>query len=264
MNSKQNFIHKYAVLSFLILTPLLGNAIALFSSLPVELIVLIAAFIPTVLAVVLVGLGDGRKALGSLLRKPFHARIALKWYVVALGLPLAMHMTVGLLARLLGWIPALQLNALTVQQLILGVVIRFWAGLEELGWRGFVLPRLLARQSALVSAMVIGISWGLFHLGLGVADGRPLAPTFLVPFISSIVFTWLFVQTKGKLLIVILFHFGLNFFPMFIGGLSMEQSLWLQTVVNLGAAVVLIISFGPNLQRSSTMQTAVLEATLEN
>jgi membrane protease YdiL (CAAX protease family) len=264
MSTNTNSINKYALPLFLILTPLLGNAIALFSGLPVEVIVLTAAFIPAVLAVVLVGLGDGRKALGSLLRKPFQGRVPFKWYIVALGLPLVMHLSIGLLAFLLGWIPAFQLNSITVQQVILGIVILLLVSLEELGWRGFVLPRLLVRQSAVVSAVVIGIFWGLFHLGLGVADGRPLVPTFLVPFISSIIFTWLFVQTEGKLLLVILFHLGFNFFPMLIGGLSVEQSLWLQTIVNLVTAVVLIFSFGPNLQRSIASQSAVLQPNLEN
>lgn len=37
---------------------------------------------------------------------------------------------------------------------------------EEIGWRGYALPKLLAQRSALVSSLVIGILWGMVHLAL--------------------------------------------------------------------------------------------------
>jgi membrane protease YdiL (CAAX protease family) len=259
MNRNSNFFQKNALLLFLILTPLLGNAFALLLPLPIEVVVLLAALVPTILAVLLVGIGDGRKGLGLLLRKPFQWRISTKWYFVALALPLVIQVSVNLLGVLFEYIPAFQFNPPTIQQIIVGVVILIWAVLEELGWRGFALPGLLARRSALSSAVVIGFFWGAFHLGIGLLDGRPLIPTFLIPFAGSIILTWLFVQTKGNLLMVILTHFGFNFFPMFFGEIALEQALWLQVIVYLVTAFILIVGFGSGMRRSSTLPAAVLD-----
>ena len=37
---------------------------------------------------------------------------------------------------------------------------------EEVGWRGFALPMLQARHGALVSSLVVGAGWALWHLPL--------------------------------------------------------------------------------------------------
>jgi membrane protease YdiL (CAAX protease family) len=47
-----------------------------------------------------------------------------------------------------------------------GVLILILSAGEELGWRGYVLPRLLAGRPALFSALLIEIPWGILHLGL--------------------------------------------------------------------------------------------------
>ncbi len=37
---------------------------------------------------------------------------------------------------------------------------------EEFGWRGYAIERLQSRQNALVTSVIIGIAWGIWHLPL--------------------------------------------------------------------------------------------------
>ena len=86
---------------------------------------------------------------------------------------------------------------------------------EELGWRGFVLPRMQARHSALKASLLIGILWGPWHLPLWLTgtESHPISlyPAFVVAVIASSVFyTWLYNNTGGSLLIVVLYHAASN------------------------------------------------------
>ncbi len=45
---------------------------------------------------------------------------------------------------------------------------------EEVGWRGFALPRLQARTSPLVASLVLAFFWAPWHLFLWQAEGRPM------------------------------------------------------------------------------------------
>ncbi len=61
MNKKSTRIERYALPLFLILTPLISLAIPLFLPLPPEIAPLLMVFIPTLLAIFLTALTDGRK-----------------------------------------------------------------------------------------------------------------------------------------------------------------------------------------------------------
>jgi membrane protease YdiL (CAAX protease family) len=78
---------------------------------------------------------------------------------------------------------------------------------EELGLRGFALPRLQTRHSPFKSASIIGFFWALWHLP--VLGGRnPVEIVFflVVAFCLSYIFTWLFNASRGSLIPVLLFH----------------------------------------------------------
>lgn len=85
---------------------------------------------------------------------------------------------------------------------------------EEIGWRGFALPRLQRRTTPLMASIWIGIAWGAWHFPLHLLGMYPFgAAGFLirlqeVP--SAIIFTWLFNRSKGSLLPVILLHVARN------------------------------------------------------
>ena len=243
---------------FLILTPLISLAIALFLPLDPAIVVSLVAFVSALMAILLTATAEGRKGVIRLLQRLFRWRIGVKWYALALGLALGLQLAMSVLALLLGWIPTIQVRASSFPELIiLGVLILILSAGEELGWRGHVLPRLLARRPALFSALLIGIPWGILHLGLIPGTGRPWLGTFLAPFGSSVVLTWLFIQTRGNLAMAILFHFGMNYFTFFNGGMTIADVVWSQAIVTVALALILIAVFGVNLQRSPMRKPAM-------
>ncbi len=104
---------------------------------------------------------------------------------------------------------------------ILLVPVALMAGLfigplqEELGWRGFALPRLLDRWSSLRASLVLGVAWACWHLPLYAMDAGdqervPLA-VFLISVVSlSVLYTWFWVATGGSLLIALFLHSATN------------------------------------------------------
>jgi membrane protease YdiL (CAAX protease family) len=95
------------------------------------------------------------------------------------------------------------------QILVLGVLG------EELGWRGYALPRLERALGTLGASLVIGTVWGIWHLPLWWLDGDFHAQIPFALFVAqdvalSVVMTWLFIRTGGSVLLVALFHAASN------------------------------------------------------
>jgi membrane protease YdiL (CAAX protease family) len=93
------------------------------------------------------------------------------------------------------------------------VVILFTGGplQEEFGWRGYALPRLQGRFNALVSSIIIGFMWGLWHLpyffiGTELTYAYGIIPQIITAILLSILLTWLFNNTGGSVLVALIFH----------------------------------------------------------
>jgi CAAX protease family protein len=116
---------------------------------------------------------------------------------------------------------------------------------EEPGWRGFALPRLQQRFSALVASVILGVLWGLWHLPLffiqGTSQAATPAPVFLLGVLAStFLFTWVYNQTNGNLLLALLFHTALNTTPLVLP-LSLFAD-WQGVLVQGVIALLFIIS----------------------
>lgn len=264
MQSITSPVQRSALLAYLILTPLLSLAIALLLPLPVAAIALLMLLVPSTLALVLTALAEGGQAAAALLKKLFQWQIGFRWYLVALVLPGMAILASAVIASLLRWMPAIEFRLPPATDLITRfVLIVIVAVLEELGWRGYALPRLLAHRTPIFSALLIGVLWGILHIGIGLADGRPWLPTFLTPLAASVALTWLFIQTRGSLAMAMLYHFVLDFTPQFLlYDLTVAQNLWSQTIANLGLALLLILLYGAELQRNPARQIAAMDAGL--
>lgn len=264
MNKKFTFIERYSLPLFLILTPLISLAIPLFLPLPPDVVPLMMVFVPALLAIFLTALTDGRKGVSVLLKKLFQWRIGFKWYVIVFVLAFGLRLTMSVLALLLGWIPAIQISPWSPAEfIILAVFIMIGAVAEELGWRGYILPKLLANRSAIFSALLIGVIWGIIHLGLTLPGqmnaGSHWLPGILYIVGLSVVLAWLYKQTQGNLVIPILFHFGQSYFVFLNGGISSTQQLWLMTAIAAAISLVLVLIYGPSLQHKPLKDTPIAD-----
>jgi membrane protease YdiL (CAAX protease family) len=190
----------------------------------------------------------------SLFGKLAHWRISLKWVVIALALALVIRLTMSLIALGLGIISTIQLRpGGPAQYVILAVVFFVFAVPEELGWRGYALPRLLERYSPLAAGLIIGVLWGSLHLALLLPgmmnEGAPQLPTVLGLVGGSILFTWLYVNSNGNIVLTTLFHAAQSFFVIVNEGLTVTQQAWLMAGVYLAVALIVVLATGPRLTR---------------
>jgi membrane protease YdiL (CAAX protease family) len=156
----------------------------------------------------------GRAGLADLGRRLLRWRVGWRWWMVAL-LPFALY---GLATVVSGNLGGFTFTPATLGTILfnaeVGFLVYFFlrgAMGEELGLRGFALPRLQARMSPFWASAIIGILWAGWHLP--VLLGRDIVSIVvfqLLAFVLSFIFTWLFNGSGGSLLPVMIFHAAQN------------------------------------------------------
>lgn len=124
---------------------------------------------------------------------------------------------------------------------------------EELGWRGYALDGLQARYNALTSSLILGAMWALWHVPLFFMPGtyqhdqlRFGSPDFWAylagPVVISVLFTWIYNNTRRSTLSAILFHFMANFTGELLP-LSGRGGLY-STLLLAGASALVVAIWG--------------------
>ena len=157
------------------------------------------------------------------------------------------------LAVLLGVSSSIQIGALSIFDSVIFVVV---VG-EELGWRGFALPSLLEKRSALAASLILGVLWSAWHLPTFLVPGTPQYGKSIIAFVLmtttySVLLAWIYVHTAGSVLIATLVHGAMNLFQgIFLGGVDPTKQYWLLAASYGAAALAIVLVFGPSLSRSS-------------
>lgn len=179
----------------------------------------LAVAAPTISATILTLAHDGVRGLKSLYGRLVRWRFSLKWYaLVLLGIP-----AVGwIVANIAGASPLKEANSTEEFLLLLFYILVTGPLCEELGWRGFALPRLLERFSPFTASVILGFLWGVWHLpsfflGGMVQAGMSILLFLLNAVLLSIFVTWVFQYTRGSVLITVLIHYTVNFCATMIG-----------------------------------------------
>ena len=181
-------------------------------------------------------------------------RVHWPWYVVAVLAGPVAHASGVALATLWGGIYPLKLELLALVPLFLITNLG-----EEIGWRGYALPRLLRRFSSLASGVIIGVCWAAFHwVALAQNPTRPwgyvaVGSVFMIA--MSIAMTWVFNRT-GSVVLMVLLHaaydvVAIAVMPLAGTGVPLLAFALTTAVMSL-AAVLLVVVTGPELGRPSS------------
>jgi membrane protease YdiL (CAAX protease family) len=239
-------LRRWPLVSFFVLAYSIC-AIAFFSSYIVPLqpfspVWLIGIFSPTIAGFIMASVMDGWPGVKRLLAGYTRWRIGWKWYLAAASLGIVPFL-VALVYIALGNPPTGLKPGITIATYLILLVQTLLAGplAEESGWRGFALPRMEARWGALNASLVLGVLWTFWHVPqyLTGAGGMIPFPIFLPLTISlSILFAWVFNNTRGSLVATTLMHFSFNFAG---GHLAGHLGLVPPMVLNIAGGVGLLI-----------------------
>jgi membrane protease YdiL (CAAX protease family) len=179
-----------------------------------ELLATVGQFGPFVAAVLLTAIESGGPGLRDLLHRMLRWRVGLLWYGVALLLPPASLLcAIGIRALAQGQSLVMPqgVSPEVVIHLLINLLIGGALG-EEPGWRGYALPRLLAKSSGMTASILLALAWAGWHLPLWwIADVPCSFPFYVIGIIPlTILFTWLHRNTNESVLIAMLFHASLN------------------------------------------------------
>lgn len=236
------FVLTYAITwglaAFLFLLP--GPFEALFGKISMSSPVFVLAVAgPTISATIITYVRSSWRGLRELYSRIVRWRFGVQWYaLVLIGLPVLIY----LVSRLAGEPVKYDLSSpQLVLSFLLGQLILGPLG-EELGWRGFALPRLLERFSPLIASLILGIIWGVWHLPSffvsSMVQSSLILPVFLLGALCmSILATWLYLHTGGSVLITVLLHLAFNASLNAFGA----SFTWSTGAVLLCAALVLLL-----------------------
>jgi membrane protease YdiL (CAAX protease family) len=149
---------------------------------------------PAVAGLLITALVEGKAGLRGLASRLRRWRVGARWYAWALLTgPLVMGATVfGLSLLSPDFLPDIVMAddklGIVATGLAIGLVGPF---LEELGWTGFVLPRLRRRYGVLTTGLVIGLLWAAWHFPVfaGETDPSGVVPAALL--VGAFLFAWL-------------------------------------------------------------------------
>ena len=209
---------------------------------------MLGGFVPSLLAVALTGLRQGKAGLKQLWQRTIQVKLGWRAYGAAVGLVLfgsasqiALQYGLGhrfdfslFLSQLPSFLPLILIGPLS----------------EELGWRGYAQSRLQTRWNPLVAAGMVGAAWGLWHLPLFLMPGTsqhelgvPFAGFFVGLIGLSVLFAWLQNQAGGSVWMAVFFHWIYTYAGQVVATGVTRSPLynWLEYTPYLLAAIVIAV-----------------------
>lgn len=211
-----------------------------------NLFVMFLIYAPTITGLILTVLSEGWAGLVALFKRGVLFTKPLWWLIAILIIPITL-----LLLGLFTYITGIESNSFnwnlfigTFPLLIFSINIFTDAGPlgEELGWRGYALPRLLQFHSPVVATSILSVFWTLFHLVAFFAPGtNQFGMSFmwftLFCFSLCFIMTWLYMNTGGNWIASgVIVHYMINSFAI-AGAVKISPGL------SISLCLVVIIIF---------------------
>ena len=180
-----------------------------------QLLLYVGVFAPALVALGLTAMRRGRAGVRALLSRVVPVPVAGRWWAFALAFTLAIKLAAAVLHRLLsGAWPAFGSVSLVLIPFAIALSTPVQAG-EELGWRGYALPRLAARHGLAGASLLLGLVWALWHLPLFFVHGTDTdGQSFVVYAVQviavSVASAMLCARSDGGLFLPMLFHAAVN------------------------------------------------------
>jgi uncharacterized protein len=194
--------------------------------LPFTLMALFAG--PSVSSIVLTGFISGRAGYRTLYARMTRWRVGLRWYAVALLFApcLVFSILLALSVASAEFIPRIVTTNDKAALLLFGIGWGLVGGglLEELGWTGFAVPKLLKRHGVLATGLLVGFLWGVWHylIAFWLISGttsEPITPAIFLPALLfyvgalpayRVLMTWVYDRNGWSLLVAMLMHSSLS------------------------------------------------------
>ena len=215
----------------------------------------LGSFGPSLAAIVVIGMTQGRTGLKNLLRPIMNGRFGLGWYLFLIP-GAVLVLILGLwIYKLLGGVVLLPMDAVLGQLVLVPIyylIVLIIGGPlgEEIGWRGFLLPHFLKQKNPLYASLLVFVLWFGWHLPLFWLPGASQQGASIGAFILfvaawSVVFTWVYAGTKGSLLSALLLHTSINTVSLIMSEVDpvhADAPLLAMAVVTALVALALIVA----------------------
>jgi uncharacterized protein len=159
---------------------------------------------PSLIGLTLIWMADRAAGFMDLLHRMGRVKVSVKWYATLLLPPV-------LITAILVTLKTFVSSAFTPNSFLIGFSFGIAAGfLEEIGWTGYALPRMLLERSSFRVGLLLGVLWGCWHLPvidfLGAAFPHQ---NYLIPFMAAFItamtairtiIVWVYSHTRSLIL----------------------------------------------------------------
>lgn len=219
---------------------------------PPALTLVPGTFAPGIVAICLTARSDGRPGIRALLSRVLDWHVKPGWYVFAVSYMGVVKLAAAVAHRAMtGVWPEFGRDPWYLLLVAVAFSTPFQAG-EEIGWRGYALPRMACRMGLGPASVILGIIWAFWHLPFFYILKTEMAGHAFLPYLlsvtaMSVAIGWLYENTRGSLLLVMLMHAAINNTKDIVPSVSADGSkaatpmMWLTAAVLWAIAVFFLI-----------------------
>lgn len=245
-----NYIRKYPATTFYITTFLLSGIMILLNIFVFpgtqKFALTLPQLAPAIIAIIFILLTKGQDGLNKLFKHFYVSRENYKWIILSILVPIVAVSASYIVYSIVydGSVKLPVVDKLSVYLYYLVGIIIGSIG-EEVGWRGFMLPHLQSKYKPLVSSLILGFFWGVWHINVEFGLLGYLLNVIIVMELS-ILFTWLYNKTKGNLFIAVVFHTVINIMTRVLLLSRLGVSMFIIEIAVFGICCILVLYFSFN------------------